>query len=249
MKTTSAAFLLLGAGLASELMTGCVPFGCGAPSDPTNIATFALSNAGVIPVGQAVHGIAYTPDGVWLATTGASGSSIDEYTTFGGSHVRGWPLPADPRGVAFDGTELWVGEGTSAQPVDPVSGPRATSIALPDAAEDLAWDDGLVIAAGLADFEVVDPSTQQLVAAVPVHKLDSVSAVAYHDGETWIATVGGPILVYDATGTLLATASADAVAADGRTTELHLTFDGEALVIARGDVVYRYSIDRTVTPQ
>lgn len=246
MKTTSVA-MILGAGLAAELMTGCVPFGCGAPSDPTNTATFALTGAGTVQMSAPVHGLAYVPGGVWIATNG----SITEQTALGGSTIHSFDLAGDVRGVAWDGDRVWVGQGTEAVAVDPVLGPSGVSITLPSAAEDLAWYDGegLMFAAGLAAFQIIDPNTQQIDVSVPVHKLDAVAAVAYHDGETWVAQAGGPILVYDASGVLLATASADSVALDGRTTELHLAFDGETLVIARGDVVYRYAIDRTAPPQ
>jgi sugar lactone lactonase YvrE len=250
MRTKSAA-AVLGAGLvAMNTMTGCIPFpgGCGGV-DPVSVAAFQLTAASAATAPAEIDGIAAAPDGVWMLENDSVSRTLVEYDRPGGVEQRRIALAASEAfGLAWDGTALWVGTrgaaGAAAWRIDPASGARLATIALPNTSADLAWNGtDLIVVEGLGAFDEYEPATGKLAASVPVRQLDSVFAVAYHDGETWVAQpVGGTALVYDATGTLLATVPTDAFQT---TSQAHMTFVGEDLVVARGTDLSTYAIDRT----
>src|SRR5262245_41921850 len=95
MKTTSA-LAMIGAGMAAAVtMTGCFPFGgCGAPDDPTNVATFVATAKGSATSAVKVDGIAATSTGVWILHQN-SGSAADlmEYDHVGGTAIHESVVP------------------------------------------------------------------------------------------------------------------------------------------------------------
>jgi hypothetical protein len=246
MRMTSA-ILVLSAGAATTWTAGCVPFGCGAPSDPTDVAIFALTPKASVTSAASVGGVAAAPDGVWMLEDGAS---LVEYDQVGGRELHRLVLDAsDAFGLAWDGGALWVGTrqggAASAWRIDPSTGAQLATLALPASATDLAWDGSeLLVTQGVGDFEGYAPATGALVEAVPVHRLDRVDAVAHADGETWVAQSGNANpLVYDPTGTLLAIVEVDAFPSGA-----HMAFVGGELVVAQGTSLRTYTIDRTVAP-
>jgi len=248
MQTTSA-LAILGAGLAAATaMTGCVPFGGCGGVDPTDTLTFQLAAAGQSAAPAGAVGIAAADDGVWFLVPASGGFSLVEVAALGGAETRRVDVPAPGRteaGLAWDGAALWVGLADGeAWRVDPATGAVLATVPVPAGARDLAWDGARLIAVeDVASIDAVDPATGQLVESVPVRQQDAVAAVAFHDGETWAAAAANPVLVYDPTGTLLATAASDALAT-GAAADEHLTFVGEDLVLLRGGQVYRYAVTR-----
>jgi hypothetical protein len=263
MRTTSCAakaMAMLGVGLvAASSLTGCLPIGgCGVPDDPANVATFAATAKGSTTASARVDGIAATQGGVWILTTAEGTARMTEYDHLGGTRIgeRSAALApgATASGLAADGAALWFGENSAtgvgrAWRIDPAT-EQLRSIGLPGQAHDLAWDGySLIAVEGWASIDTIDPASGALLASVPVQRLASVYTVAYHDGETWIGHAGQPVLVYDAGGSLLATADIDLVAT--ATGAVHMTFVGDDLVVASGTQIATYAIDRTlptVTP-
>jgi hypothetical protein len=242
---------LVSAGAAAQLLTGCLPFGCGAPSDPTNVATFALTLKATATSPLSIGGVAAAPDGVWMLEDGPEVRSLAEYDHVGGRELHRMVLDtSDAFGLAWDGTALWVGTrqagAASAWRIDPSTGARLALVSLPTSATDLAWDGAeLLVTQGVGDFEGYAPTSGALVEAVPVHRLDRVDTVAYADGETWVGQSGNNNpLVYDSTGTLLAIVETDAFPSS----DAHMAFVGGDLVVVQGTSLRTYSIDRTVPP-
>ncbi|HTJ41989.1 MAG TPA: hypothetical protein VL463_07815 [Kofleriaceae bacterium] len=243
---TIKALAVLSAG--SLLFTGCVPFGCGAPADPTDVQAFVLTASGTATAPETIEGIAAAPDGVWLLELGNTYELV-ELDRVGGIEKR--HIALDDRiafGLAWDGTALWVGSrdfetgAATAKRIDPATGATLATIALPAAATDLAYDGTyLIVVQGLGDYEAYAPATGALASSVPVYQLDAVATVAYHDGETWVAQPGSTALIYDNGGTLFAKTSSDAFTAAGA----HMTFVGDTLVIAQGSALHTYAVDRT----
>lgn len=244
MRTTSA-IMLLSAGAAAGLLSGCLPIGGCGGADPTDVSTFQLTAAGTVTWPVSLGGIAAAPDGVWLLEDGPEVRSLVEVDHVGGRELHRFVLDAtDAFGLAWDGAALWVGTrqgGTAtALRIDATTGAVIGTVALPAAASDLAWDGSdLLVVQGLGDIEMYEPRSAKLVAAVPVRRLDAVVTVASHDGETWVAQPGDPALVYDATGTLLATVTSGAF--DAR---VHMAFVGEDLIVATGTSLETFSVQR-----
>jgi hypothetical protein len=267
MRTTSGsvkAMAMLGAGLvAASSLTGCLPLGgCGVPDDPRDVATFAVTAKSSITNGAQVDGIAQTSTGVWILTNPAgSHGKLTEYDRIGGTQIAERVVPAVVSETSFvagltaDGDALWYGDHHNASGVDRAWRFDATrdelrAITLPGQESDLAWNGtSLVAVERLASIDWLDPADGKLAASVPLRRLAWASAVAYHDGETWVAMPGQPVLVYDADLTLLATVNVDAVT--GASDALHMTFVGDDLVVSSGTQLTTYAIDRavpTVTP-
>jgi hypothetical protein len=258
MKTTSALAMITAGMTAAATMSGCVPFGgCGAPDDPTNVSAFIATAKGTATSPVNVDGIASTSTGVWiLSHDGGGAAQLNEYDHVGGAAIHEYVVPlkwaADSvqTGLAAEGDVLWYSDhsatgGDHAFRIDLVGHDGGRSFALQGQTYDLAWDGtSLITVQGQAAIESVDATSGKLLSSVPVRRLSAVSAVAYHDGETWVAQPGQPVLVYDAGGELLATASVDAVAT-ALPTSLHMTFIGDELVVASGTQVTTYAIDRT----
>jgi hypothetical protein len=247
MHTTSAV-ALLGAGLATATaMTGCVPFGCGGV-DPTDTMTFELTAAGQSAAPAGALGIAGAADGVWFLVPGDGGFTLIEYDPAALAETRRIAVDAPGEtevGLAWDGAALWVGlTGGEAWRIDPATGAVVATVALPAGTHDLAWDGARLLAVeDVASIDAIDPATGALVESLPVRQQDVVSAVAFHDSETWAASPANPLLVYDTTGTLMATATSDALA-HGVGGDEQLTFVGEDLLLLRGGQVYRYAVAR-----
>lgn len=238
--------LLLSAGAAAGLLSGCLPLGGCGGADPTDVSTFQLAARGTVTSPLSIAGIAAAPDGVWLLEDGPEVRSLVEVDQVGGRELHRFVLDvSDAFGLAWDGTALWVGtrQGgiATALKVDPATGAVIANLALPAAASDLAWDGSdLLVVQGKGDVEMYDPRTGALVASVPVRRLDAVVTVASHDGETWVAQPGATALIYDATGTLLATVTSTG-AFDARA---HMAFVGEDLVVASGTSLATFSVQR-----
>jgi len=246
MHTTSA-LAILGAGLAAATaMTGCVPFGCGGV-DPTDTMTFQLTGQGQSQAPTGALGIAGAADGVWFLVPGDDAFTLIELDPGLGSELHRLVVDAPAQteaGLAWDGQALWVGvAGEQAWRIDPATGAVLTTVAVPAGTHDLAWDGARLLAAEeVAGIDAIDPATGQVVESLPVRQQDVVSAVAFHDSETWTASPTNPLLVYDPTGTLMATATSDAI--HGLGGDEQLTFVGETLYLLRGGQVYRYAVAR-----
>ena len=247
MHTTSK-LAILGAGLAAAAaMTGCVPFGCGGV-DPTDTMAFQLTAAGQAPAPAGARGIAGAADGVWFLVPGDGAFMLVEYDPGLAAETRRLVVDAPGQteaGLAWDGRALWVGvSGDAAWQVDPATGAVVAKVAVPAGTHDLAWDGArLLVAEDVAGIDAIDPATGKVVESLPVRQQDVVSAVAFHASETWTASPRNPLLVYDPTGTLLATADSDALA-HGLGGDEQLTFAGETLYLLRTGQVYRYAVAR-----
>ncbi len=241
---------ILGTGLVTaHLLGGCVPFGCGAPSDPTNVPTYALTLQSTAVAPAEVDGIAAEPDGVWLLETAADGGhALVEYDRPGGVEHRRIALGGDPVfGLAADGAALWYGrqhgDVSLADRIDLATGAQIAEGALPHGSVDLAWDGTYVVAVqGMGAIEHVDPATSAVEASVPVQQLSAVTTVAVDGYETWVAQPGSTALVYGSDGVLAAKVSSDAFSAPS-----HIAFVGDQLAVAQGTSIDLYAIDRPVT--
>jgi outer membrane protein assembly factor BamB len=248
MRTTSAV-AILGASLAASLQAGCVPFGCGG-ADPEMVSTFTLTPGTTMTVSSPITGIAAAPDGVWMMTLD---HDLVEYDHLGGAelhrvHVDGETLAF--YGLAWDGASLWTiadgGATPQAWKLDPATGARRATVALPAYAMGLAWDgSNLQVVEGGAGIDTIDPVRGALIASTEVRRVANVGAIAYHDGETWVAGSASPeVLVYDTTGTLLATATG-AAKDEINGPLMGLAFVGDQLVISNGVQLHVYTIERT----
>jgi hypothetical protein len=247
MRTTSA--IAITGLLSSQLLTGCFPGGCGAPSDPTNVPSYSLTGRAATTTAGTIDGVAAASDGLWVLESGASTSALVEYDLTGATERARIALGADAYfGVAWDGAHLWIGDhtpsGTIAIEMDPASGTMLHTLALPEAASDLGWKDGSLIAVeGVGDIEMYDVTTGNLTTSVQVQQLSAVDSVAYHPGEFWISQPGGTALVYADDG-ILAAKVEDAAFRQS----VHMAFVGESLVIANGSELDWYDVSRPSAP-
>ncbi len=265
MRTTSAV-AMLGAGLvAANVMTGCVPFGCGI-ADPTDVSSYDLAVIGssTLPTAEgetppAVMGMAAAPDGLWLLELSAGPGPVDyhyrlvEYDHPGGTVLHRFTLELGDvsgfGGLAWDGSSLWVGAHAStsseAWKIDPTTGAMLTVVAMPIRTDDLTWNGSLLlVASGNGSFSGVDAATGKLEQAVPVNELSDVEEVTYQDGETWVTADQRGLLVYDATGTLIATATRVDSTSEASSIGERMAFVGNDLIVARGATLYQVQVTR-----
>ena len=241
---------ILGTGLVTaHLLGGCVPFGCGAPSDPTNVPSYTLTLESAATAPAEVDGIAAASDGVWMLETATDGGhALVEYDRPGGVEQRRIALGADPVfGLASDGTGLWYGRTHGgawlADRIDLASGAQTAEVQLPQGSSDLAWDGTYVVAVmGEGAIEHIDPATSAVEASVPVQQLHAVTIVAVDGDETWVVEPGNFGLVYGSDGILAAKVTSVAFE-----TVAHVAFVGGKLVVASGTDLEIYTIDRPAT--
>jgi len=200
----------LAAALAtSNMLTGCIPFGCGI-ADPTVPAyTTTIANTTAAPATLA--GMAEASDGLWMLETTTGAAVAIEYDSPGGAELRRVTVAGGAlAGLAWDGSHLWVGHGGGsaayAVEIDPATGTQLAQVALPDGTTDIAsFGSYLVAVQGLDDIEMIDPATGELHGSIPVNQLSAVTSITVHGSELWIAQQGQTALVYSSDGILQAT--------------------------------------------
>ena len=235
----------LAAALAtSNLLTGCIPFGCGI-ADPTVPAyTTNLDSTSVAP--QTLAGMAEASDGFWVLETTVGAAVAIEYDAPGGTELRRVTLAGGTlAGLAWDGAHLWVGHRNDsaayALEIDPATGTQLAQVALPDGTTDIAsYGSYLLAVQGLADIEMIDPATGELHGSIPVNQLDAVTLVAVHGDEIWIAQPGSTALVYSSAGILTATVSG--------TFGGQMAFWGDDLMLVNGQLLDEMTVIRPTTP-
>jgi hypothetical protein len=223
--------------VAAALFAACT-------TPPPDAPEYHLKQRSTVVMTAPIAGVAAAPDGVWLLEEGSAPAAV-EYDHLGGRELRRMSTPgADPFGLAWDGSALWIGNHgapfAAAHRIDPASGAISSTLSLFSRTTDLAYDGThLLDVMGDAGIEEIDVS-DGLVDLIRVHDLDAVESIAYHDGEIWVAQPGGRALVYDASGTLLAWSDSEAF--DGP--ETHMGFVGDDLVVTRGSSVMTFAIAR-----
>jgi outer membrane protein assembly factor BamB len=154
-------------------------------------------------------------------------------------------LYAEPRGLAWDGTALWLATHATGQSVIrryATDGTLLATFAAPDWTTDLAWDGAHVVVANTwNEIEVLDPTTGAVVDAFTTPFEHSTQrGVTARDGQLWTTSWSNDdVAILDGEGAHVAVARVQTGDTDwGFESGVFLTFAGDRLVLAADDRVY-----------
>jgi glutamine cyclotransferase len=143
---------------------------------------------GPFPGVDAVHGVTYDGQHVWLAC----GDRLNALDPASGKTVRAIEVPAHA-GTAFDGQHLFQLFEDRIQKIDPNTGRVLSTIPAPGGGCDsgLAWAEGTLWVGQYRDRKIhqVDPQTGAILRTIESNRF--VTGVTWVDGELWHGTWEG----------------------------------------------------------
>jgi glutamine cyclotransferase len=143
---------------------------------------------GPFPDVDAVHGVTYDGQHVWLAC----GDRLNALDPASGKTVRAIEVPAHA-GTAFDGQHLFQLFEDRIQKIDPNTGRVLSTIPAPGGGCDsgLAWAEGTLWVGQYRDRKIhqVDPQTGAILRTIESNRF--VTGVTWVDGELWHGTWEG----------------------------------------------------------
>ena len=151
-------------------------------------AATILREYGPFPGVEAVHGVSFDGERIWLAT----GAALHALDPDSGQLVRKLQIACDA-GTAFDGTHLYQIAEARIDKIDPASGAVLASIPAPGHGGDsgLAWAEGSLWVGHYRERKIhqVDPATGRVIRSIASNRF--VTGVSWVDGELWHGTWEG----------------------------------------------------------
>jgi glutamine cyclotransferase len=140
---------------------------------------------GPFPGVEAVHGVTYDGQRVWLA----AGDKLNAMDPASGQTLRSIDVPAHA-GTAFDGRHLFQIDDGRIHKIDPETGRVVATIPAPagDGNSGLAWAEGSLWAGRYKDRKILqlDPETGAILRTIECSRF--VTGVTWVDGELWHGT-------------------------------------------------------------
>ncbi len=143
-----------------------------------------ISEFGPFPGADAVHGVTFDGQQVWIAT----GDKLSAINPESGKTVRTIDVPAHA-GTAFDGRHLFQLAEDRIQKIDPKSGQVLTTIPAPDGSNSgLTWAEGSLWIGQYRNRRILqlDPDTGATLRTIETSRF--VTGVTWVDGELWHGT-------------------------------------------------------------
>jgi glutamine cyclotransferase len=143
-----------------------------------------ISEFGPFPGADAVHGVTFDGQQVWIAT----GDKLSAINPESGKTVRTIDVPAHA-GTAFDGRHLIQLAEDCIQKIDPKSGQVLTTIPAPDGSNSgLTWAEGSLWIGQYRNRRILqlDPDTGATLRTIETSRF--VTGVTWVDGELWHGT-------------------------------------------------------------
>ncbi|KYZ87835.1 PQQ-binding-like beta-propeller repeat protein [Alloalcanivorax xenomutans] len=139
---------------------------------------------GPFPDIEAVHGVSFDGQHVWLAT----GETLTALDPDSGQTGRSLNVPADA-GTAFDGQHLFQISGNQIQKIDPRSGSIIATLPAPEGGNSgLAWGEGVLWVGQHRSRKIhqIDPETGAILRTLESNRF--VTGVTWLEGELWHGT-------------------------------------------------------------
>ena len=146
-----------------------------------------ISEFGPFPGADAVHGLTFDGQQVWVAT----GDKLNAVNPETGETLRAIDVPAHA-GTAFDGRHLFQLAEDRIQKIDPKSGRVLTTIPAPDGSNSgLTWAEGSLWIGQYRNRKILqlDPETGATLRTIETSRF--VTGVTWVDGELWHGTWEG----------------------------------------------------------
>ncbi|WP_458757537.1 Vgb family protein [Afipia sp. TerB] len=146
-----------------------------------------ISEFGPFPGVDAVHGLTFDGQQVWVAT----GDKLNAVNPETGETLRAIDVPAHA-GTAFDGRHLFQLAEDRIQKIDPKSGRVLTTIPAPDGSNSgLTWAEGSLWIGQYRNRKILqlDPETGATLRTIETSRF--VTGVTWVDGELWHGTWEG----------------------------------------------------------
>ncbi len=147
-----------------------------------------LREYGQFPGADAVHGVTYDGQRVWIAT----GNKLNAMDPASGKTLRSINVAADA-GTAFDGQHLFQIAADRIQRIDPETGRVLVTIPAPGRGGDsgLTWAEGSLWVGHYRDRKIhqIDPQTGEILRTLESSRF--VTGVTWVDGELWHGTWEG----------------------------------------------------------